>query len=79
MSKFVGRQPELKILSDFTKKKSASFIVIRGRRRIGKSRLIEEFGKSFSSFYSFIGLAPNQHSTKESQLAEFSRQIAQQL
>src|SRR6185437_5413483 len=78
MSKFIGRQTELKTLLSFSQKKSASFIVIRGRRRIGKSRLIEEFGNSFTSFYSFIGLAPNEHSTQESQLVEFSRQIAQQ-
>lgn len=33
---FVGRQPELANLKQFLKKKTASLIVMRGRRRIGK-------------------------------------------
>ena len=44
MTKFIGRQEELKKLLDLSKKKSASFIVVRGRRRIGKSRLVD-FGQ----------------------------------
>ena len=51
MSKFIGRQIELNKLRGISKKKSASFIVVRGRRGIGKSRLIEEFGKSFDHYY----------------------------
>ena len=47
MPKFIGRQEELKKLWALSKKKSASFVVVRGRRRIGKSRLIEEFSKIF--------------------------------
>jgi AAA+ ATPase superfamily predicted ATPase len=78
MSKFIGRREELNKLSEISHKKSASFIVIRGRRRIGKSRLIEEFGKGFDKFYRFIGLAPEQNVTTIHQLNEFSRQIAQQ-
>ena len=78
MSKFIGRQVELNKLREISKKKSASFIVVRGRRRIGKSRLIEEFGKSFDHYYSFAGLAPEKGITAKNQLEEFSRQIAQQ-
>src|SRR3990167_8124788 len=78
MSKFIGRQIELNKLRAISKKKSASFIVVRGRRRIGKSRLIEEFGKSFDYYYSFAGLAPEKGITAKNQLEEFSRQIAQQ-
>ena len=47
---FVGREKELEKLNVFLKKKSASLIVIRGRRRIGKSRLIEEFAKKTTFF-----------------------------
>ena len=36
-SRFVGRQEELTRLNGFLNKKSASLIVVRGRRRIGKS------------------------------------------
>lgn len=78
MSKFIGRTEELNKLFDMTQKKSSSFIVVRGRRRIGKSRLIEEFGKNFEKFYKFTGLAPEKHITATHQLNEFSRQIAQQ-
>ena len=78
MVKFIGRKNELQTLINIAKKKTTSFIVIRGRRRIGKSRLIEEFAKSFDMFYSFIGLAPEKHVTKQDQLDEFSRQISQQ-
>ncbi len=52
MPKFVGRAHELTLLTRFLKKKTASLIVIKGRRRIGKSRLIEEFAQPYQ-FYSF--------------------------
>lgn len=78
MSKFIGRQQEITKLLEIASKKTASFIVIRGRRRIGKSRLIEELATHFDTFYSFMGLAPEEGVTAEHQLAEFSRQIAQQ-
>jgi AAA+ ATPase superfamily predicted ATPase len=48
------------------------------RRRIGKSRLIEEFAKGFASYYVFAGLPPEKHTTAKHQLDEFSRQIARQ-
>jgi len=78
MARFIGRKEELKKLLGLAKKKSASFIVVRGRRRIGKSRLVEEFGKYFDKFYTFEGLAPVNGITAEDQLTEFSRQMAQQ-
>lgn len=77
-SRFIGRKFELAELERFTKKTSASFIVVRGRRRIGKSRLIEEFGKKFDAFYSFIGLAPEKNVLENYQLDTFSIQISQQ-
>jgi len=78
MAKFIGRKVELDQLLALTKKKSASFIVIRGRRRIGKSRLIEEFGQYFTKFYQFEGLAPEKGVTAKDQKAAFSRQLAHQ-
>lgn len=78
MSKFVGRDAELKQLIDISNKKTASFVVVRGRRRIGKSRLIEEYAKNFDKFYTFIGLAPDKNVTIKHQVDEFSRQISQQ-
>ncbi len=54
-SKFIGREEELKLLGHLLSKKSASLVVIKGRRRIGKSRLIEEFAKrnALDHFYVF--------------------------
>jgi AAA+ ATPase superfamily predicted ATPase len=42
MSNFIGRETELTLLKELTRKQSASLVVIRGCRLIGKSRLIEE-------------------------------------
>jgi len=53
---FIGRTKELADFKRFTEKRSASLVVVRGRRRIGKSRLIQEFAKSFETFYSFSGV-----------------------
>lgn len=78
MARFIGRGPELERLLQLIEKNSASFVIVKGRRRIGKSRLIQEFSKNFASFYSFAGLAPEKHTTTAHQLDEFSRQISRQ-
>lgn len=74
MAKFVGREEELKKLRGLFQKDSASLAVIRGRRRIGKSRLIEEFAKNKKAF-TFAGLPPNKKTTIGSQRDEFARQM----
>lgn len=76
--KFIGRKRELEDLSLLLKKKSASFVVIRGRRRIGKSRLIQEFVKD-KKCWTFVGLPPVPGITKQRQLDAFSSQISQNL
>jgi uncharacterized protein len=73
---FIGRELELNKLSLLTQKKTASFVIIRGRRRIGKSRLAEEFGKQFEKFYRFSGLPPEKNITAKDQLKEFCKQLA---
>ena len=72
---FVGRSSELKSLEDLTQKKASSLIVIRGRRRIGKSRLVEEFSKK-RHFLHFVGLAPTKETTAQSQREEFAKQLS---
>ena len=72
---FIGRSDELKALSDLMHKKTSSLIVLQGRRRIGKSRLIKEFGKNFR-FLSFAGLAPTHQTTVQSEMNEFTRQLS---
>ncbi|MBS0184888.1 MAG: AAA family ATPase [Proteobacteria bacterium] len=75
MAKFIGRKRELEILHGLTQKKTASLIVIKGRRRIGKSRLIKEFGETHKPYYIFSGLPPTPQTTKQSQINEFVRQL----
>ncbi len=75
---FVGREVELFNLKQLLHKKSASLIVIKGRRRIGKSRLIEEFSKK-KQFLRFEGLAPTRSTTAQMQREEFARQLDLQL
>lgn len=72
---FIGRGSELKQLKDLTSKRSASLVVVQGRRRIGKSRLIQEFGKGYK-FLSFAGLAPAAGSSAQKQKDEFARQLS---
>lgn len=75
---FLGRQRELNLLKNLLSRKSAALVICRGRRRIGKSTLIQEFGKSVPRFYEFQGLAPREKLTNQDQLTNFSRQLATQ-
>lgn len=76
--RFIGRDQELETLRRFKSKRTASLIVIRGRRRIGKSRLIEELAKEFSKSYIFSGLPPEYRVNEEIQRNEFVTQMQQQ-
>ncbi|MFS8564237.1 MAG: ATP-binding protein [Rhabdochlamydiaceae bacterium] len=75
MSKFIGRKRELEALRGLLQKKNASLVVIRGRRRIGKSRLAEEYASSFNKAYILSGIPPEPGTTSEIQRAEFLRQL----
>jgi len=74
-SPFIGRDAEMERLEGLLKKRSASLIVVRGRRRIGKSRLLAEFGKEMKSFF-FTGTPPNRKTTAQLQRDEFVRQLS---
>jgi len=76
---FVGRENELQRLKELKNKKVTFFIIVRGRRRIGKTRLINEFGKCFDKFYSLTGPAPNKRANQQNQRDHFSTQIARAL
>lgn len=76
-SPFIGRIEEMKRLENLTKKKSSSLVVVHGRRRIGKSRLIEEFGKKYR-FLRFSGLPPEDKTTGQDQRNEFAKQLSRQ-
>lgn len=76
--RFIGRAKELAHLETLFTKKSASMVVIRGRRRVGKSRLIKEFTSNKKSWI-FSGLPPVPGITKQRQLNAFSVQLSQNL
>lgn len=74
MGQFIGRQQELALLEGLCLKQTSSLVVVYGRRRIGKSRLIEEFAKKHR-FISFSGMFPEKGCTKQDQLDEFRNQF----
>lgn len=75
---FIGREQELNDLSRLMRKKSASLVTCRGRRRIGKSTLIREFGKQADRFLILEGLPPRDGLTNRDQLDFFGEQLAAQ-
>lgn len=75
---FIGRKAELERLKALHKKRSSSLVVLKGRRRIGKSRLVGEFAKmsTAQTFWSFAGLAPEDGVSAQQQRDNFARQFA---
>lgn len=74
MSKFVDRTNELEFLNKEYNKNESSLVILYGRRRIGKTALIKEFGKEKDIIY-FL-------STEESEkqnLKEFKNLVAENL
>jgi AAA+ ATPase superfamily predicted ATPase len=72
---FFGREYELEQLEIFFNKPAAGLAVCSGRRRIGKSTLIEHAAKGYP-FYEFYGLSPREGITNQNQLDHFSRQLS---
>src|SRR6202035_4868411 len=62
---FYGRKHELQRLEELAGKKTASLVIIKGRRRIGKSRLATELARRLPGYgaLSFQGLPPTAHLT----------------
>jgi hypothetical protein len=75
---FIGRKNELRLLNGLFDLRKASIAVCAGRRRIGKSTLIQQFGKKAKTFLEFQGLPPRERITKKDQLNAFSEQLARQ-
>ena len=75
---FIGRKRELKALAKLLKKGVASLVIVQGRRRVGKSRLIEEFAQGHR-FFHFSGVPPTDEATRESQIADFASQLGEQI
>lgn len=74
---FYGREEDVDDLMALWKKPTASLVTCRGRRRIGKSTLIEEFARrSKACFVEIAGTAPRKGMTDADQLKAFGRQLA---
>ncbi|MBL6991701.1 MAG: ATP-binding protein [Bacteriovoracaceae bacterium] len=73
---FWGRSPELQELKGIGNKKTASLIVLQGRRRIGKSSLLEKFGNSYGTLIEISGLAPGKGNSAQAQLDNFAEQLS---
>lgn len=75
---FIGREDELERLDFLYDRKMPSIAVIKGRRRVGKSRLVREFVKRSGSpiFWNFSGIAPEGGVSAQDQRDEFARQLA---
>lgn len=75
---FFGREAELQDLASLWRKGSSSLVACRGRRRIGKSRLIEEFAaRSGGVYVELVGLPPRKGMTNDDQLRAFSIGLSQ--
>ena len=74
---FIGRKDELESLHGLRSKRTSSLIVVKGRRRIGKSRLVEKFAQD-ANFLNFTGIPPTGGTTAQTQRDEFSRQLSRE-
>jgi len=75
MSQFIGRQSDLRKILMLKDKTNASLIVLMGRRRIGKSSLVEAVSKKYKNYISIVGLAPQENMTNQNQLQNFQLQL----
>lgn len=76
---FLGREQELDDLAGLWQKRSSSLVVCSGRRRIGKSTLVEEFAaRSKCKFIEIVGLAPDGGVTNERQMRNFCERLSVQ-
>jgi len=74
---FFGREDELESLKLLLSKKCGSIVACRGRRRIGKSTLIQEFvRRNKLRFISIDGLAPRPRQNNHDQLVNFALKLA---
>lgn len=77
MSAFIGRQYELERLCRLPRDSRPKLVVIKGRRRIGKSRLAEELGRRLADYQTwyFEAAPPDQHETQSDERQDFARQL----
>ena len=77
--KFFGREDQMDALLGLWGKRVGSLVTCRGRRRIGKSTLVERFAeRSKARFVKVEGLRPQPGYSNEDELAAFATQLAAQ-
>lgn len=72
---FIGRSEELRLLEGLSNSNRSALVVIKGRRRVGKSRLVLEFAKD-KIFLSFAGVSPIKDVSPQDQRNTFARQLS---
>ena len=76
---FFGREDLLEQLFSLWNKRVSSLVTCRGRRRIGKSTLIEQFAnRSKARFLKIEGVRPGRKTTSRDELAAFAKQLSDQ-
>jgi uncharacterized protein len=77
MTTFVGREGELAKLKELARLDVPSLVVIKGRRRVGKSRLATEFAARLSGYQSVLltGMAPDEKVTANDEREDFAAQL----
>ena len=76
---FFGREEVLAKLDSLIGKRVASLVTCRGRRRIGKSTLIERFAlNNEARFIKIEGIRPTRTTTNALELRSFAEQLALQ-
>jgi uncharacterized protein len=81
MTAFVGRDLELAKLKELARLNVPSLVVIKGRRRVGKSRLATEFAARLSGYRSILitGMAPDRKVTAADEREDFASQLSRAL
>ena len=75
---FIGRESQLEELTNLWGRDTGVLVTCRGRRRIGKSTLIEEFAaRTADTFFSIEGLAPRKGMTDSVQRQRFCEKVAE--
>lgn len=74
---FIGRAQELEKLISLDSKATPSLVVIKGKRKIGKSRLIKEFASRLPKrkLWNFTGLLPQKEISSQDQRNNFAGQM----
>ncbi len=72
MSQIIGRKKEVEVLEKLFRSKTAEFLAIYGRRRIGKTFLVNQFFKDKCLYFEVTG---SKGASLKEQLADFHREF----